>query len=255
MLALLSGCAGDKGGEDTARDTARDVRPTATYTIEGQAVEFGPEEAPAAEGLCVEAVDPSVMLDGAGSAPLGSTTVGAEGAYTLTDIPIRELPTVVRIRDCEDTGRPTVFPTSSPVQLSTDAPVAAGDVLRDVRSIVLGVDPFDRMRTDLSAAGSTVDLTESGLVFGYVWTGEGRPIAGAQVTCDGCTAYYGDADDSDGLFMTGGVVNTATGDAGVWVIPGAPRGDYGAVAAGYTFAAVPMAAPPGGALFGVLLGE
>lgn len=243
--------ATDSGGDSSGGDSsAAELR----YTINGVAITFGPDQTPAAEGLCAEAVDPSNVLDGGEAEVVAQTTIGAGGAYTLTEVPRRDLPTVVVVRDCE--GAPsTVFPTGSPVLPFDFQTITDGQVLDDVRSVSLSNTTLAAFESGLALAGYTGDLPAEGFALGAVWTADQAPISGAQVNCVGCAVYYADADPSDGPFTTGGVKNTATSGPALWLIPAAPPVEYSVTAEGYTFPKVTFASPPGGAFFGIVTGQ
>ncbi len=243
--------ATDSGGDSVGADSsAAEV----LYTINGLAITFGPDQNPAAEGLCVEAVDPSGVLEGGEAEVVSQTTVGAGGAYTLSDVPRRGQPTVVVVRDCEGAAS-TVYPTGSPVLPFDFQSITEGQALDDVRSVSLSNTTLAAFETGLALAGYAGDLPAEGFALGAVWTPDQQPISGAQLTCGGCGVYYADADPSDGPFTTGGVKNTSTSGSALWIIPAAPPVEYGVTAEGYTFPKVTFAAPPGGALFGILTGQ
>ena len=243
--------ATDSGGDSAGADSNA---AEALYTINGLAITFGPEQSPAAEGLCVEAVDPSKVLEGGEAEVVSEATVGAGGAYTLTDVPRRDQPAVVVIRDCEGAAS-TVYPTGSPVLPFDFQTITDGQVLDDVRSVSVTNTTLGAFEAGLALAGYTGDLPAEGFALGAIWDDAQQPISGAQLTCGGCGVYYADADPSDGPFTTGGVKNTATSGPALWLIPAAPPVEYGVTAEGYTFPKVTFAAPPGGALFGILTGQ
>ena len=243
--------ATDSGGDSAGGDSgAAEVQ----YTINGLAITFGPDQTPAAEGLCVEAVDPSPVLEGGEAEVVGQTTVGAGGAYTLSDLPLRDQPTVVVIRDC-DGAASTVYPTGSPVLPFEFQSITEGQVLDDVRSVSLTNTTLANLETGLALAGYTGDLAAEGFALGGIWTADQQPISGAVISCGGCGVYYTDADPSDGPFTTGGVTNTATSGPALWLIPAAPLVEYSVTAEGYSFPKVTFAAPPGGAFFALLTGQ
>ncbi len=243
--------ATDSGGDSSGADSSV---AEALYTINGVAITFGPDQTPAAEGLCVEAVDPSGVLEGGEAEVVSQSTVGAGGAYTLTDVPRRDLPTVVVVRDC-DGAASTVYPTGSPVLAFDFQSITDGQVLDDVRSVSVSNATLDAFKTALALAGYTGDLPAEGFALGAVWTADQQPISGAEILCGGCAVYYADADPSDGPFTTGGVKNTATSGPALWLIPAAPPVEYSLTAEGYTFPKVTFAAPPGGAFFGIVTGQ
>lgn len=260
LLLGLAGCPGDKEGDDTSGDDTGDTNDTndtgaeVTYTIEGTAISFNLEMPPAPEGACVTALDPAQGIEGGTPEELAEGVVDAAGGFTLTGVRVTELPPLLVIDDC-DTSPPRVFPTGTPVAPELIQGVADGDVVTGAQAISLGVEAFDAMVASLDLAGSAVDVSAEGLLFGLTWDPNTQtPIPGAVVACDGCAAYYGDGDASDGLFTTGGALNAATGPGGLYAIPGAPIADYSATAEGYTFDTVQGGAIPAGAMFLVLRG-
>ena len=82
------------------------------------------------------------------------------------------------------------------------------------------------MDSELGVADS---LGVTGFLAGYVVDSSESPVGGAAITCDDCAdVYYLDSDPSDGLFKTGGSVNTET-DASAgsfFIIPDAPVFTY-----------------------------
>lgn len=253
--ALLLGVACADGKDASTDSAGGDSAATeARYTINGVAITFGPDQTPAAEGLCVEAVDPSAVLDGGEAELLSASTVGASGAYTLTDVPARALPTVVVVRDC-DGAASTVYPTGSPVLPFGFEELTDGQVLDDVRSASISNTTLAAFEAGLATAGYGGDLPADGFALGAIWTPEEAPIVGAQLSCGGCEVYYADGDPSDGPFTTGGVKNTATSGPAIWLVPAAPPVEYSVTAEGYTFPSVTFASPPGGAFFAIATGQ
>ncbi|MCK6520258.1 hypothetical protein L6R49_02350 [Myxococcota bacterium] len=255
VVTTLIGVACADGKDDATDSASGDSGATeALYTINGVAITFGVDQTPAPEGLCVEAVDPAAVFDGGAAEVVAEGVVGAGGAYTLTDVPVRELPTVVVVRDCEGAAS-TVYPTGSPVLPFEFQSITDGQTVTDVRSASLPNTTLAGFEAGLSAAGYTGDLPVEGFAFGAIWDASQQPIPGAQINCQGCDVYYADGDPSDGLFATGGVRNTATSGPGLWLIPAAPKAEYTITAEGYAFPSVTFAAPKGGAFFGIAIGD
>ncbi|HNC95431.1 MAG TPA: hypothetical protein PKW90_04860, partial [Myxococcota bacterium] len=153
---------------------------------------------------------------------------------------------LIIVDDCQ-ANPPTLFPTGTPVPPPLLENIKPGDVLADVQAAAIPVETFDGLQTALSAAGSTTAIPTDGMMIGFVWDKDHKGIEGATLT-GGSTVYYGDTDAADGLFTTGGSPNTKTSSTGLWVIPGAPIGTYGAQAAGRTFPNWTAGAIPRGAM-------
>lgn len=196
-----------------------------------------------------------VGIDGGTPETLSSTIVGASGAFTLSDVPLLGGAGLIIVEDC-DGSAPTVLPTGSPVPPDMMAGVSAGGTLSGVQVASLGNDNLDNITAGLDDAGSTVDVSQDGMLFGFVWeAGTTTPIDGAAIQCTGCDVYDGDGDASDGAYQTGGVLNTATSGAGFYVIPDAPISDYSVTATGYSFDTVNGGAIPNGGLFVIMYGQ
>lgn len=171
---------------------------------------------PAAEGLCVDAVDPVEALEDGPEAlnVLGSTTVDANGNYTIEDVDVRDasLAIFVILRDCDDSGS-TVFPSATGIDSAEYAEVVAGDTLgRDL----LYINASNAAGVDQSLALTGTDKTlADGSIMGFTLDPGGTPAAGSVVECSTCEnneTFYVDGDDADGLLTTGESVNTETQD-------------------------------------------
>lgn len=256
LIVGIGGCTADKTDDSVGDDSqpTDDSAAEVHFSIEGMAIAFGVAREPAPEGACVKALNPQEGINGGTPEEVANTTVGPGGAFTLTGIPVFDLPPLLIIDDC-DNDPPRVFPTGTPVPPELLTGVTDGAVIRDVQAASIGVETFDGITASLAAAGSTVDVTQDGMMIGFVWDiADQSPIVGAQVSCSGCTAYYGDTNNADGLFSAAGVPNTTTAGEALFAIPGAPIGSYSATAAGYTFESHMLGAIPRGALVVALRG-
>jgi len=258
LLFALTACSADKGSDTSSTSDTSDTSDSSAtithYTLSGTAIAFGAARLPASEGACVTVLDPQGGIEGGTPQTLGTTTVGADGSFSVADIPAYEQPPLILIDDC-GAQPPQLFPTGTPVQPELLAGVTDGDTVDGVIAVSLDVDHLDSLTSALTAAGSTANVTTDGMMFGFIWsTTDQSPIPNAQIQCTGCTVYYGDADDSDGLFSTAGVLNTATSDLSFFVSPAAPITTYTVSASGYTFDTVTVGAIPKGAMFAILGG-
>ena len=239
---------GTADGADGAGDGADGTEAT-TFNIEGTAVNFDNPGAPAAEGLCVEILDPTNVLTGGDPVVVSETTVGPGGAYTATDVPVVSLGLFAQFRDC-DGDASTVFPSANGISSGTYSDVADGDTVSGLTHLVLSNPVAEGVQGSLTAAGYTGDIVADGMIIGFLWDNARQPIDGAIMTCGSCTVYYADGDPSDGLFTTGGAVNTGTAVAGggMFAVPSAQLTTYAPEAAGYTFSSSPLAALPAAAV-------
>ena len=235
-------------GADGASDGA-DGTEAITFTIEGTAVNFDNPTAPAAEGLCVEILDPTNVLTGGDPVVISETTVGAGGAYTATDVPVVSLGLFAQFRDC-DGGADTVFPSANGISSGSYSDVSDGDTVGGLTHLVLTNGVAEGVQGSLVAAGYTGDIAADGMVIGFLWDNARQPIDGAIMTCGSCVVYYADGDPSDGLFTTAGSVNTGASVAGggMFAVPSAQLTTYAPEAAGYTFSSSPLAALPAAAV-------
>lgn len=250
MLALsLGACAGDtkddtSGADDTA-DTAAE-----TYTLQGSAIVLGPDRDPAPEGMCVTIFDPTNAVTGGEPDTLAQTTLAADGSFSA-DLAADGAPLLIVIDDCNATSAPIVFPTGTPVQPEAVAGVQAGDTLA-VIATSMSISTFDAISAGLAAAGDTTDVATDGMLLALIMDAADQSLVpNATLSCGGCTAYYNDADPSDGPFTTAGVLNTS---GSVAIVPAAPIATYTAVADGYTFPSGVGGAIPHGALVAAIMG-
>lgn len=264
---VLVGCPDpkdDTGGDtdtDTDTDTDADTDSDSdtdtaapTYNVTGTAVDFA-SQTPAATGLCVIPVDPGPAVTGGDPIPLGQTTVGADGAFTLFGLTVKpDLGLVIIVQDCAKEG--TVYPTGTGVKAATLEALADGATLADQRAFSVSNTFRDGLIASFGAAGGSWDPGTAGVLMGFVLDSKGAPIDGATVTGAASTTYYMDTNSADGLFTSSSGVNTATSAAAssVFAIPAAPVTVYTAAADGYTFEPLTGGSLPGIALFVAFFG-
>lgn len=214
------------------------------WTIQGVALDLETlTPAAAADGLCATAIDPSPVLAGQPPNDIASGQVCDDGAfaiYNLGDAPAVGM--FVVIDDCKpdaaDTAaveQDTVLQSANGVKSSDVAGLGPGDVY--VMDSVTGKGDLTYLtRTyqptlEAQLIGYSGSLDTDGFLGGRLLDASLAPVVGASIDCSTCsllTASYQDADDTDGLFETGGAPNTATtadGD-GRYFLPGAGVSTY-----------------------------
>lgn len=215
-------------------------------TLEGTSVMMFDQSTPAAEGLCVDILDPTNVLTGGEAVVVSSTTVGAGGAWTATEVPIVSLGLFALVRDCDDSGS-TTFPSATGIPSSSYSDSADGDTVSGVASLVLSADDGAGFQASLAAVGFSGEIATAGVVTGFILEADGSAgVEGATMTCGSCSVYYGDSDPADGLFSTAGAPNGAASAAagGLFAVPDAELTTYQPLADGYEFNSSPLAALP-----------
>ncbi len=238
--AALVACGG-KGGNDstvtgsgapgtggTGTGTGTGGTTSAGWTLSATVIDFGTQQ-PAAEGLCVEALDPSPALTGGDPALVASATVGAAGAVEIAGITVRpSLGMLISVKDCgaENT---TVFTSANGLAYAKFRDLGEGAVLSGETLYAIDLPYLATLQADAEAVGYTGDLLTDGMMFPMVADNTGAPVAGATVTCDACApTLYIDGNGGDGLFAEAGVPNAATTveGHGAGVIPAGPVAQY-----------------------------
>jgi len=267
ILATLVSCGGDKDETDTGAvdgdadtdadsdadsDTDTDTDAAGGIVISGTARNVQPQ-GPAAEGLCVDLVDPSPVVTGSGPPiVLDTVTVGAGGAFAFADVTTDSIVgLLMSVKDCDAPGT-TVYTTATGIQV---AELATGEDLTDRTAFSIDNAMLAGLAASATAAGYAGDLAADGFMFGFVFDNAGAPVAGATVTCDnGCgPTFYLDADPAEGgLFASGSppTLNSSTIAAAgaAWLIPAGPVGRYIADDGGtHTFAEQLNGSTPGSA--------
>jgi hypothetical protein len=237
-LLLIAACGGDKDGvtddtgvigddDDTMGDDD-DTMPMGGFDIEATALDVA-TQAPAAEGLCVDLLDPSPALTGGLPVLVLDTTVGVGGAVLFEDVVTTStLGLLMSVKDC-GTANTTVFTSATGISFATIDGLGEGDVVTGQIAFSITMDFLAGLQASAAAVGYTGDLATEGMMHGFVLDNVGTPISGATVSCLGCgTTYYMDADPGDGLYSTGYTPNAATdATAGAsWTIPAGPIASY-----------------------------
>jgi hypothetical protein len=264
-LSLLA-CSGDKDGDETADtgDTTdtNDTDDTDTgeggFNITGVAIDIG-TNAPAPDGLCIDLLDPTPVLQSLPPDLLLTTTVGASGAFTFEGVVTEStLGLLMSVKDCDTEGT-TVFTTATGIVPDSYSGLAAGDTLADQTAFSISNAFLAGLEASATAAQYAGDLSTDGFMFGFVFDAGVQPLAGATVTCGTCgTTYYLDGDAADGLFTTGADLNLSTDAAAgaSWVIPAGPVGQYTADDGGaHTFETQLNGSNPGSATVTAFIGQ
>ena len=266
LAAVLAGCSGDKDDTDTGTpvgddDDDDDTTPTTgAFDITGIGLDAA-TRLPLTEGLCADLLDPTPALGGAPPTVLQSTTIGADGSFTFTDISAKPaLGMLVEIADCA-TKEPTRYNSATGIAASSYEALGEGDTLSDLVALSIDLALLDAMQDSAAALGYTGDLGAEGMLFGFALDATGQPVAGVTVTsgapqCD--TVFYLDGDPvMGGLFATDTGPNTETQVSGgaVFVIPAAPIQSYQATGGGQTYPAVTAGSNPGVATIVAFLPE
>ncbi|MEQ1502041.1 MAG: hypothetical protein ABMB14_07405 [Myxococcota bacterium] len=254
FLFALAACGGDKDGTtdtgatdgdadtdadsdsdadaDSDTDTDSDTDPTgAGFTISGTAVDVF-SQGPAAEGLCIDLVDPSPVLAGGDPAIINSSTVGAGGAFTFTGVVnTSAIGLLQSVKDCD--GDPsTVYTSATPIDPAALLGLGDGDTLSGRTAFSISNTFLAALEQSATGIGYAGDLGDDGFMFGFTFDATGAPVSGATVTCSSCgSTWYLDADPTDGgLYGAGASLNTETDAASgaAFLIPQGPIGTYGA---------------------------
>jgi len=223
-----------EGDTDTDTDTDTDLE---GFAVEGVAANLM-DGAAAAEGLCVHASDPTPAMAGGEIEILASSTLGADGAYSVGGIETTSaVGLLMLVADCADEG--TVMPTATGISADTYDGLGTGDVIAD--RLIYSIDAASQalMAGGLAAAGYAGDLSVDGAMVGFVLGADGSPVDGATVTGpDGYPTYYFTGADFSGT----GTVAAANA---MFVIPAAPIYSYSAEADGETFDSLLAGSQPG----------
>lgn len=276
VLAGLAACNGDKtsesgdtGGGDTTdtTDTTDTLDTTDTtdttggggFNVEGIVVDAA-TQAPGGEGLCAALVDPTPALGGGEPLTLSTTTIGAGGAFTFTEVSTTSaVGILVDVRDCASEG--TVYPSATGIPASAYQGLGDGDTLPGITAFSIDATLAAGVAASATGAGYTGDILADGMMFGFVLDSGGAPISGATVECVGgaCNpTYYMDTNPKDGLFTGGEGLNASTDAAAgaVFVIGAAPIGNYHADDGGaHTFTDQLNGSNPGIATITAFYGE
>jgi hypothetical protein len=231
---------------DTDTDADTDVEPQG-FAVEGATLDLATQTG-GAEGLCLDIVDPSAAFTGGDLEMLGGTTLGADGTWRVEEIETDSvLGLFMLVTDCD--GVAPVMPTASGVPFADYDGLGTGDTVENRRAIVVSEAMAAGVAQSLTAAGYQGDIATDGFVLGFVRDTAGTPVEGATVSCgDGCTVYYADTENADGMFtsaQTGLNTSTAAQTGGMFVVPGGPLTSYSASHDSLSFPAVTFGGMPG----------
>jgi len=248
-LAMLSvlfvGC--DKDDSDTEGDTDTDTDVDVGFYVEGTAVDLM-AAAPAAEGLCVYAGDPTPAIAGGEMEILtDEATVGAAGAYSVGKIDTAStVGLLMLVEDCADVTTPTVLPTATGLSSDDYATLGDGDTISDYNIYSIDAASQATIQGGLALAGYAADkglgltgnLDEDGALLGFVYDAKGNPVDAATINSATHPVYY---------FTGKGFVTTGTIAAAgaMFVIPGGPIGNYTVTHASLTFESLLGGSQPG----------
>ncbi|MCB9777652.1 MAG: hypothetical protein H6742_03735 [Alphaproteobacteria bacterium] len=242
----------DTDGTDTDTDTD-DTATALSYTLSGTAID-GATQTPAAEGLCVAALNPDAAVTGGETVTMASGTVGAAGSFSIEGVD--DTPSfgiLISVFDCDDAD--SVLTTATPVLPPVYAGVETGDTISGLTAFSISAAYADGIDASLAAVGfADGSIWDIGGMMGGVWDNTYSPINGATVT-GASTVFYQDGDAADGLFSTGGGLNTSTVATGgsIFLIPAAPIGGYSATASGYTFPTNTLGSSAGSIVFAPII--
>lgn len=224
-LICLAACA--DGKDPSTDDTERvDTESSLGFTVSGQALDFTTQQ-PIGAGACVSLLDPTSMAMGGEAEPLGVGETDAAGVFEIAGVQERPaLGILIRTEACD--GGASLFPSISGIAPESYATLADGAVLAGQFAFVLSGETAAEIDTSATLAGYVGAPTSDGMIVGLLLDAGSLPVAGGSVSCGGCTAFYADDDPSDGWFTTGLAPNAATDPSGIFVLPGAGVGNYGA---------------------------
>lgn len=226
------------GGDDTTTPET-DTTAASGFTVSGRAALLLDPATAAAEGLCVDLLDPTPALAGGEPTVLGSTTVGADGSFTITDVTTTStVGLLMAVAQCPGGTSGGVLATATGIEAGDYDGVAAGTVLDGYNAYVIDAAGAAMIEGGLAAAGYTGDLAADGSLLGFVLDPAGLPVDGAAVSGGGAPIYYA---------TTTGFDTTATVAAAgaLFVIPAAPIYTYGCSGGGFTYAPILAGSQPG----------
>ena len=254
----------DSGSTDSGSTDSGDTDPTG-FAMSGMALDLG-TLAPAAEGLCVYAADPTKAMGGGELDILGGSQIGAAGAFTIENIVTTSVVGLfVIVQDCADATEATVVPTATGVSPGNVASVSDGETLEGLTMLSINnamATGIDMSLTGVGYEGGSVQ--ETGMMAGFVMDNASAPIADATVSCTTgngtpcAPVFYADADPTvGGLFAGAAGINTGTAieAGGLFVVPGAPIFTYSAAHNDYTFTDQIFGSVPGLATFMTFFAE
>lgn len=232
MGALALGGCKDKGEDSTGGD---DSEPVGGFDISGSAVNLLTSAA-AAEGLCVNAADPTAAIAGGDLEIVATGTVAADGTYLVADVVTDStLGLLMVVADCASEG--TVMPTATGISSDDYSGLGEGDAITDRTIYSIDTSSAATLQAGLEAAGYTGTLTADGALVGFVFDSAGTPIEGATISGGGTVYYF----TGTGFNTTG----TVAAAKSMFVIPAAGVGNYSCTADGYSFDNLLVGSQPG----------
>jgi len=165
LLVGLGACTGDdksttddsSGGGDDSSGGGDDSGAVEGITISGSASNLL-TGAPATEGLCVVAADPTAAVAGGELTVLATSTVNADGTFSVSGVAnTSAVGLLVIVEDCEGEG-PTVLPTATGIKKDDYYDLAAGATLSDRSIYSIDATSQAAFQAGLTAAGYTGDL-------------------------------------------------------------------------------------------------
>lgn len=217
---------------DTDPDSVTDPN---GFTLMGGTLDIASGES-AAKGLCIVALDPDPAITGGSPVELGDSTVKSNGNFIISgleDTPGMGI--MLQIEDCG--GSTTVIPTATFIDPSVYEGASVGDIFSGLTACSIDDSYAESVDNSLDDAGYSGSIWEDGALAGFVLDKSQAPIDGAKISSSSASVYYQDANSSDGLFTSGGSLNTKTSAAAgaIFFIPEAPIFSYSASASGYSF--------------------
>jgi hypothetical protein len=205
-----------------------DIDRSVGFSIEGSVYDIDLDSVPAdPSALCAYVLDPIPVLSGGDPITVAATQVCDNGDYVITGLSDpASIGMFVSIDDCE--GNPdTVMRSATGVDFDDMVDLRDGDSLTGFRAYLINNEFAGFIGTDLT--GFDGNVMETGFMAGFARNIDDEPVGGAALACGDCTSfYYLDTDWDDGLFATGGTLNTQT-DANamsMFVAPAAPIFTY-----------------------------
>ena len=248
---------GNTAGGNTAGGAAGGTT-TAGWSMSGTVLDFD-SGAPAAEGLCIDLLDPSPALTGGESELLLSGTVGKGGTFQLDGIVTSSvLGLLASVKDC-GTENTTVFTSANGVAYADIQLLQSGDSLDGLVFRSIDLTTLADMQSSAEALGYTGTLLTEGFLLGMLQDQNGSPVDGATFSCAECgPTWYHDDDATDGRFATGAVPNPSSVAAGqaAAIIAAAPVAQYSTEDGGKHYWAIDLfGSNPSSALIAPILAD
>lgn len=232
-----TGAGGTTGGGGVGGTTGGG----AGFTVAGRAALIVDPATNAPAGLCVDILDPTPALAGGLPEVLGSTTVGADGSFSVSGlVTTSSVGLLMAVADCADATVPSGgLATATGIEAVDYTGVADGTVLSGYTAFFVDGATTAAWTAGLGAAGFTGDLAAGGSLLGFVLDPMGVGVDGAVVSGPpDVDIYYAAANG----FGTTGTLGAA---GGLFLIPGAPIFTYGCSGGGYEYDSILAGSQPG----------